>query len=482
MAVRTGDQYRESLKQLKPHVYCAGERVTHVTDHPLFRTGINQTAEGYDFAHDPAQEHRMTLVSPLIGEAISRLTHMQRDTKDAVTKLEVVRSFVQKHVCMNCGQVNGPCGLWATTYETDQKHQTQYHGRFVDFIKYVQKNDLRTSGVFMDPKGDRSRSPTEQADPDLYLHIVERRKNGIVVRGARVSITGAPYRHELIVIPSRALREAERDYAVSFAIPVDTPGVKFIARPTPSPQDQGEMDNPVSSRYGDVECITVFEDVFVPWERVFMCGEWEFAGRQVHFYGSLHRQCKCACMAARFDLLTGAGALIAEYNGLERVGHIREKLTELMTVAEIAYGCGLGAAVDGYQHPSGVWIPNGLTANAGLYYARSRYGEAMGLLQDVAGGLVVTMPTEKDYLNPETRPYMEKYLKGKADIPTEHRIRAFKLIEDLTASRLAGWLLGSSVCSGGTLQTHRVEVVRRYDLEARKKAAQALAGIRTDKS
>lgn len=476
MALKTKAEFVESLRLLRPKVYILGREVKSVVDEPLFRGTINRMGDYCDMHSDPQFRETLRTVSPLINEEVCRRgNYIQRGQEDAFLEARLVRPLNQRYLCAGCN--NAWSVLWAMTYEIDQEMGTNYHQRFIEWFKHMQRNDLRPAWGMMDPKGDRSLHPIDQADPYLHLKVIERRSNGIVVRGAKIHTSMAPCQHEMVVTPCRALRDGEEDYALSFAIPIDSPGLTFIAKPYIAPTEAREMERPLSSELGEVVSMSIFEDVFVPWERVFLCGEWQAAGRSVDLWSALHRRSKCGCVAGRIDILVGAAALIAEYNGLQRVHHIRDKLTDMMVTAEVAHGCAMCSVAEGSPHPSGVWIPNPAVANAGCYYARSRFPGFVGFLYDIAGGYAVTSPTEADYKNPATSGYIERYLKGKADVPTEHRLRALWLINDLVGSDFTGWLMGSTLCAAGNPETNRVEVYRQYDLKAAKKAAKRLAKI-----
>ena len=477
MAIKTGAEYVESLRQLKPKVYALGREVKSVADDPVFHGAINRNRAFYDLPRDPELGETIRAVSPLINEEVSRRgNYIQQTMEDSFIEARLTRPLVHRYICAACN--NASSVLWAQTWEIDQDIGTNYHQRFREWFKYMQKNDLRSAWGMMDVKGDRSLRPKDQADPYLYLKIVERKSNGIVVRGAKAHTTMGPCQHEIMVTNSRAMAEGEEDYAVSFAIPIDSPGLTFIARPYVTPTEPKEMERPFSCEFGEVVSLSIFEDVFVPWERVFLCGEWQAAGRSPALWSGIHRRSKSAgCGAGRIDIMVGAAALIAQYNGLERVSHIREKLTDMMVTAETAFGCAIGATADGSLHPSGIWMPNPAVANAGCYYARTRFPEFVGFLYDIAGGLAVTSPTEADCKNPATSGYIERYLKGKADVPTEHRLRAFRLIKELVGSEYTGYLMGSVLCAAGTPGTNRMEVYRRYDLEAARNVAKRLAKI-----
>ncbi len=481
MVVATPETYIQRLKEQKPLIYMGGEEIKNIVDNPIFRVGINAIATTYEASTKPECQNLAVLDSPLINEKISRWTHIQQSMDDAILKMRLMRKLGSLFPGCACNYrcITTDClnAAWVISYEIDKKYHTNYHERVVEIVKHVQKNDLVVGGSIVDPKGDRSLPPSKQPDPDVYLHVVEKGEDGIVVRGAKAHSTAAPYTNMLCVFPCRAMREDEKDYAVAFFTPVDAKGITYICRQSSAPTEPKEVEAPISSRYGHVEAFVVYDDVFVPWKNVFMCGEYEFAGPMMNTFASFHLWHKCGCRTNSIDLTIGAAALIADYNGVERASHIRNYLTEMIINAEIVYSCGIAAAVNGLKHESGVYIPNPLQANVGKYYASKKLGENRFYLQDTAGGLVRTMATEKDYQNPPTRRWMEKYLKGKVDIPVEHRIRAFKLVEDLTASDYAGWYHAMCISGGGGPQLLKGMILATYNLERSKKMAKVAAKI-----
>ena len=481
MAIRTREQYIESLRKQKPKVYIAGERVENVAEHPMFNRGINCVAVAYDCGNDPRYKELAVVDSPLTNEKVSRWDHLIGNEQDALNKVRLLREMGNYLVpcSYRCITIDMLLGAWAISYDIDKKYNTDYHQRVVETVKDIQRKDLVIGGALIDPKGDRSLRPSKQVDPDMYLHVVERRSDGIVVRGAKAHSTSAPYTNMLCVMPgSRPLQEDEKDYAVGFFTPVDTEGITYICRPPAIPSQPKELENPFSSRFGGhVEAFAVFEDVFIPWERVFMCGEYEFVGPLIDVFSASHLMSKCGCRPASIDLSIGAVALIADYNGTDRGRHIREYLTEMIMNANLTYSCGLAAAVEGSKHDSGVYIPKNALGYTGKAFAAKQLGEDRYFMQEAAGGLVVTMASEKDYRSPETGKYLEKYYKGREGVPTEHRVRAFRLIEDLTASDYAGWYHGMAVSGGGTPGMLRAAISLDYDLEASKRKAKRAAGI-----
>lgn len=481
MTVLTGEQYRERLKEISPEIYVRGERIDNIATHPLLRQTVNHIASGYDLAQDPEMRDRLVMRSPLSGEEIPRLLmHIQTEKDDLFVKAELTRDISSQRICTGCGS-NMLSVTWAMIYDIDAAHGTDYLSRYKEFIVRLHKTGVPFAWCMMDPKGDRSLPPSQQPTP-TDLRIVERKANGIVVSGAKLHTTLGPGAHYVVVVPCRALGEADKDFAVSFALPIDAKGIKMIARPSPGPSNDPardvSMESPLSSRFLGVEALTVFDNVFVPEENIFMCGEWEQAVNLSMYFACLHRQSKCACSAGHCDLFAGAAALAADVNGLGmKVSHIRDKITQMMMHAETGYGCALGAAVNARQHASGVWMPDPLIANSGLNAIRSTVGKHLEYLHDIAGGLVATMPTEADWNHPELRKYIEPALSGNPEYTTEQRLRAMNLIQDLAASRTTGTLLAFTVNAAGSPVTNEIAVRRMYDLEKRIKYAKEIAGI-----
>lgn len=477
MAVLTGKEYRESLKSFSPEVYIRGERVEKVWEHPLLRQTLNHAAAGCELAADPENRGTYAVHSPLVDEYVSRIGHhIQTSLEDLTVKARLTREVSGRRICAQC-MSNMLSVTWAMIYDIDQTHGTDYFPRYREFVKHLQRNGYVIAWGMMDPKGDRSLPPSKQKTP-TDLRILERRPGGIVVRGAKLHTTYGAAAHEVVAVPCRALGEDDRDFAVSFAVPIDTKGVKLIARPSPGPAREGGMESPISSRFIGVECLTVFDEVFVPEERVFMCGEWDQTHKLPLYFAGLHRQSKCACSAGHTDLLIGVAGLLADVNGLgSGPSHIRDKITDMMMAASTAYGCALGSALEGKAHPSGVLLPDPGIANAGLNHIRSVLGTHLAHIHDIAGGLIVTMPTEADWRNPELRGHIEEALAGSAKYTVEERLRVMHLAQELAASRLTGTLLGFTINAAGSPVTNRIVVRNHYDLEGKIRIAGELAGI-----
>ncbi len=476
MALRTREEYIESLRRQKPKVYLGGEEIENIVDHPAFKVGINSAAVTYELGQDPQYRELTTVMSPIINEEISRWTHIMRDEQDALAKVKMW-SGLGNYPCpchYRCITTDVIHAAWATSYEIDKNHNTSYHRNVQEIVKEVQRDDLIIGGGFVSPKGDRSKGPAEQADPDMYLHVVEKRKDGIVVRGAKAHSTASPYTNMLCVMEM----EFPEDYYVGFFTPVDTEGLTFICRPSHAPSEPKEMENPISSKFGGhIEAMMVFDDVFVPWERVFMCGEYDSVITFGPILGGSHLWHKCICRMGNVDLSIGATALIADYNGVGNAPHIFDNLCEMAMSAEILRSCAVSAAVEGWRHDSGVFVPRPSPVATGKIYSAKKLGEHRYFMQDAAGGLVGTMATEKDYRSPLSGKYLEKYYKGREGVTTEDRVRAFKLIEDLTASEFAGWYHAMCISGGGAELSFKMWLAMEYDFEKSKAKAKKAAGI-----
>jgi 4-hydroxybutyryl-CoA dehydratase/vinylacetyl-CoA-Delta-isomerase len=478
MGIKTSEQYLESLRALKPCVYIMGEKVEDVVGSPYFDITLKEMCKWYDWASDPTRKDEYACWSPLINADVSFWTHLRQDKDELLKMITVMKKNNARHFCSMC-MVIGLSIMWATTYDIDRAKGTNYHERLKDFFKHLQREDLRYCLGIMDPKGDRSLAPAEQADPDLHLRVVDRNSKGIVVNGAKMHTSNAPVVHYIFTCPSRVLGEKDRDYALSFAAPIDAKGITFITRPVPGPRGKKQLESPASSSIGFVESLSVFDNVFIPWENVFMCGEWDFTEKLIGYFSPYARLCKGTCTSARIDIIAGAAALIADYNGVGRAGHIRNKITDMMISSEIGWGCALGSVSKAVQHPSGIPIPDVSISNAGLYHSRLRLVEFLGMLQEIAGGVITTMPAETEYLNEATRGYIEKYFKGRKGVPTEDRLKLLYLIQDMTASRFGGYLVASAICAGGTPETNRVDVQRSYDLREKIRNVKAICNIET---
>lgn len=481
MALKTPQEYLESLNQLKRNIYVMGEKVDDIIDHPIIRPSINSVIMTYELALSPEHEDLMTCTSSITGEKINRFCHLHQSTDDLIKKVKMQRLLGQKTAScfQRCVGMDAMNALDSTTFEMDKKLGTDYHDRFIAFIKYVQDNDLVVDGAMTDPKGDRGLTPSQQTDPDVYVHIVEKKKDGIVVSGAKAHQTGMINSHEMIVMPTSTMTEKDKEYAVTFAIPTDTEGVIYIygRQSCDTRRLEGGSIDVGNARFGGQEVLTVFDRVFVPWERVFMCEEWEFSGMLVERFAGYHRQSYGGCKVGVGDVLIGAAATVADYNGAAKASHIKDKLIEMTHLNETLYACGIACSAEGRKTASGNYLIDMLLANVCKQNVTRFPYEIARLAQDIAGGSLVTMPSEKDFRNPEIGKYVDKYLRGVNSIPTESRMRVLRLIENITMGTAAVGYLTESMHGAGSPQAQRIMIARQGNLEHKKKLAKNIAGI-----
>lgn len=475
--MKTGAEYMEALKKLHPTVYFKGEKIDCVVGHPLVQPHINAAAATYDMAHEMEYEDLLTATSHLTGEKINRFTHIHQSSDDLIKKVKMLRAISQRtgSCYQRCVGMDALNATYSVTYDIDQKCGTDYHARFKEFLRYIQKEDLMIAGAMTDPKGDRSRSPGQQDDPDMYVHVVEKNDRGIVIRGAKMHMTGMVNSFEMLIMPTVSLKPEEKDYAVACAVPVDAKGVFHIfGRQTNDGRKFDVMDQG-NVNYGVVggECLTVLEDVFVPWERVFMCGETEFSGSLVERFASYHRQNYGGCKGGLADIMVGAAASLADYSGTAKAAHIRDKEVEMIHLTETLYACSLACSADGSELPCGSYYVNPLLANTGKQNVTRFIYEIARLSHDIAGGILATMPSEVDFNDPKLGPYVKKYLKTAKDVSVEDRYRMLRLLENMTG----GTALVESMHGAGSPQAQRVMLTRQANLERKKKLARRLAGI-----
>jgi len=477
----TAGEYLDSVRELDLNLYLFGERVNNWVDHPIIRPSLNAVAMTYKLAHEPDTQTLATTESPLTGQKVNRFTSLFQGTKDLVDKVKLQRRLGQRTACcfQRCVGMDGINAVYSTTLEADQEHGTEYHHRFREWLKHVQEKDLCVGGAMTDVKGDRGRAPSEQADPDMFVHVVARRSDGIVIRGAKGHQTGAANSHEILIMPTLRMREADRDYAVACAVPSDAQGITMIyGRQSCDTRKLEEGDIDVGNySFGGQEVLLVLDDVFVPWERVFMCGEIDFSIMLVERFAAYHRQSYGGCKAGIGDVLIGAAASMADYNGVRRAAHIRDKLGEMIHLAETIHACGLACSHEGWQTKAGNYQTNTLLANVcKLNVTRFPY-ELCRLAEDIAGGLLVTTPSEKDLRHPEIGKYIEKYLKGVPEVSTEDRFRMLTLIHAMSFGLVAPSYRTESMHGAGSPQAQKIMIERETDMPLKQELARRIAGI-----
>lgn len=476
MGLMTKAEYIESLRRLKPTVYMFGEKIENVVDNPRLRAGIEATGATYELAETPEHHDLIVTHSRLTDEPVNRFNKPPESVEDLVARVKINRLLGRRvGTCFQrCTGLDCMVALSVTTYDVDRKYGAGYHQRFTDFLKTMQKNDLTANAGVTDVKGDRNLAPKDQPDKDAYLHVVEKRDDGIVVRGAKCHQTGSLSAHEIIVLPTRALRKGEEEFAVAFAVPSDTEGViHVVGRSSLDTREQDGCDcgNIQYSKYAPT---VIFDNVFVPWERVFLCGEWEFAADLVAYFSAFHRQSHGGCKSGKIDCMVGAALTMMEYNGTEKVSHHKEKVTDMIHRAETLYGCSLAASYEGRRTPSGTYFIDPVLANASKIHEGKEMAEATRLMIDIAGGFVADLPSDRDFDHPDVGPLLKKYLKGVESTPVENRVRMFRLIEKL-AMESADTI--SDIHGGGSPAAHRLTIFRESNNEAKVKAAKRLAGI-----
>ena len=479
MALMTKEQYYKSLKGVHPTAYILGQRVENTYEHPLIKRMVAGVAKTYELAQKPEGRKNLVAESKLIDEEVNRFTKLYESRDDLLAKVRMLRFLTQRiGTCfMRCTGMDAMNAVGIEAYNCDQKYGTNYWERLLNFVKHTQRNDLVVFSGVTDVKGDRSLRPSQQKDPDMYLHIVDKNNVGIVVRGAKIHQTGSLCAHWGLIVPTREMHEPDKEYAVCFAVPVDAEGMIHVyGRGTLEARELQDCDLG-NIEYGKFANMVIFQDVFVPWEQVFLCGEYEYAGPMVRNFGSFHRHSHGGCKCGVGDVIIGAAALAADYNGLPRVSHINNKLAEMLKTTEAMYGCSIAASVEAEPTESGIYMVDRVLSNVSKLYEGKELHEAIRMMIEIAGGMVADLPSEKDMANPEIGPLLQKYLKGVENISTEDRMRLFRLIEKLAFESRD---IVSNIHGAGSPETHRLTVLRNADIESKKKLAENLAGIRKD--
>lgn len=468
MPLRTPDQYRESLRDNRV-VYYKGQRVPDVTTHPVLGVAVNHAAIDFEDRSDLA-----------VHDGYSRYFKLPQDSKDLLDRSRLIEETTRKGKTLVTlvKEIGTDClfALQMIAHHMDEHIGTKYLPKVRAFYEHCRDGDLAMAVAQTDVKGDRARGPAEQDHPDYYVRIVEERPDGIVVRGAKVHTSVTPNVNELFVIPTRQLSEADKDYAVAFAIPVNTPGVKLICSGY-GEQPTSAYDRPISAGHRMMETLTVFDDVFVPNDRIFLRGEWQYAGPLARTFVEFHRFTAVSYKLPLVDLLVGAAQLMAEYNGIERASHVREKLTWLITYAETLRSLTRMAALDCTTQPPGIAVPHTRTVNMAKLHFADNYHRALQHVQDLTGGLLVTGPSEADWKNPETAPYLERFFGGAKGVSALDRLRAINMVSDLTTGDFGGYQAVLAIHAEGSIEAEKITILREYDAASAKTYAKWVAGI-----
>ena len=476
--IESGDDYVASLRGRNLRVFLFGELVDEPVDHPLIRPSINAVAETYDLA---LQEPELaTAESPLTGKRVNRFLHVAQSADDLVAQNMMQRKLGQKTgTCFQrCVGMDAFNSLYSVTYEIDERHGTSYHERLKAFLTTMQERNYVVGGAMTDVKGDRGKAPHEQADPDLFVHVTRRTEDGIWLKGAKAHQTGCINSHWIIAMPTMRLGPKDADYAVVAAFPVDAPGITYIygRQSCDTRSLEGGSIDVGNAEFSGQEAMVVLDDVFVPWSHVFMHGEHEFASMLVERFTCYHRR-SYVCKTGVGDVLIGAAAQVAEYNGADGASHIKDKLVQMTHLNETMYAAGIASSYRAQPTKSGCYLNDDMLANVCKHHVTKMPFEMGRLAQDLAGGLVSTAPSEKELTHPEIGALLDKYLRGRADVPTEARIRILRLIENMTMGRNAVGYLTESLHGAGSPQAQRIQIGRQMRLDFKKALARRLAGI-----
>ena len=478
--IKTPEQYRESLKDGR-FVFYEGQKIYDLESDPVLKAGVELCAMDYTMMNDP-KFRDLFVDTDENGEEYSFVFKMPKTKEDLQRRREIIKTM--SRTCLEAAGgakftgVDALHSITATTMKMDKEMGTNYNARVEAFRKDIMKNDSALVVAMTDIKGNRSLRPSKQEQhKDFYVHIVEEREDGIVVRGAKAHISHSPFANEIIAVPCRAMREDEKDYAVAFAVKPNTPGLKLIlAKHATTVHDKFEAPITGSRYIGDA--IVVFDDVFIPNDRVFLKGEWQYAGEMAYMFSNFHRLSADSYKINELEILTGTAALLAEYNGLEKVSHVKEKLSWLMYYSETAEALGM-VAIDHFETDpiTGMVYPNSMYSNCAKYFFATQHHHALSLMQDIGGGILSTIPSAKDLYNPECRPYIDKYLQGKAGIPAEYRMRAIHLARDVSEATRPITTLHAE----GSLYAQVINFSTYGDWDLYKAAAKRAANIPDDK-
>lgn len=479
MKLKDGAEYMESLRKLHPVIYYKGRRIEDVTRDAATAPHVRSAAMTYALAADDEYRDLATATSHLTGQTISRFTHVHQNAEDLIKKIKLFRILGQKtgSCFQRCVGLDGINAVYTVTYEVDEEHGTDYQERFKKWLIHIQEENLMVVGAMTDPKGDRSKSPADQPDPDQYVHVVERRDDGVVIRGAKLHMTGAVNSHEILVMPTTALDEASKDYAIVCALPVNAPGVTMVFGRQAGDDRRDNLEridvgNPNFAAVGG-EAMIVFDNVFIPTERVFLDGETAFTNTIVYRFASHHRANYGACKTGLMDVLIGAVTYLSQIQGTAKASHVKDKITEMIHLCETLYCSSIACSAEGWATPSGGYMVDTMLANVCKQNVTRHHFEVARLAMDLAGGFLATLPSEYDLKSEDVGHLVKKYFSGVAGVPPEHRIKIARLIEAMTG----GTALIESMHGAGSPQAQRVMILREGNLDEKVALAKTLAGI-----
>jgi 4-hydroxybutyryl-CoA dehydratase / vinylacetyl-CoA-Delta-isomerase len=479
MKIKTSADYMSSLQAINPVIYYKGEKIEDVTVHPATAPHVRAAAMTYALASSDEYHDLATATSHLTGREVSRFTHVHQNVEDLIKKVKLLRVLGQKTgTCFQrCVGLDGINAVYSVAYEVDQKCGTDYFERFKKWLTDIQDENLMVVGAMTDPKGDRSKSPVDQPDPDQFVRVVERRSDGVVIRGAKLHMTGAVNSHEILIMPTMAMDEKSKDYALVGAIPINAPGITMVfgRQAGDDRRDKQETIDVGKPRFGAVggEAMIVFDEVFIPNERIFLNGEAEFTGSIVYRFAAHHRANYGACKTGLMDVLTGAVTYLAQAQGSAKGSHVRDKVTEMIHLSETLYSSSIACSAEGVPTESGAYMVDTMLANVCKQNVTRFHFEVARLAVDLAGGFIATLPSEYDLRSDDVGHLVKKYFTGVAGIPVEDRIKIGRLIEAMTG----GTAMVESMHGAGSPQAQRIMIFREGDLVKKMSLAKALAGI-----
>ncbi|MFX0179432.1 MAG: 4-hydroxyphenylacetate 3-hydroxylase family protein [Candidatus Hodarchaeota archaeon] len=485
--MRTKEEFMQDLSKMKKNIFYDGERIDRLDERQI--PCINTIGTTFELVEDPEYANLLLAKSHLTGETINRFTHIHQNTDDLHKKQDMTRKICQRvggciQRCMGCDATNA---VYNVSYEADKSNdgKTNYHENFKKWLERFQKEDLIAACAQTDVKGNRIKRPADQEDPDMYVHVLEKKENGIIVRGCKVHISEASVSDEILVVPTRALRPEDKDYAVAFALPADYEGVKQVV----TIHNFRKRDHfKRGFMPGATDSYVIFDDVFVPWERVFLCGEYQHAGTLALLFALFHRHSYSGCKPAIGDLVVGTAALAAEYNNIHKAPHVRSKLAELIMVAELGYAAGYAASdlgkpevympgVGFIPYGPGSYIPNSIYCNVGRCLSGENVFREAEIITDLSGGIPATFPHEKDFINPELKDHLNKYITRNPHISPENAAQFWRYVGDVFCSATGGVHLFGSYHGGGSPIMENIAITTQYDIESRKDMVKKIAGI-----
>jgi len=476
MGLRTSEEYKESLRDGR-NVYIKGEKVKDVTEHPILGIMVDTVAQGFDLSNSnkPEIKNLFAVAHSESGELFNRLFLTPRKSEDLLNRAKMIQLSFELTGGFPYGKDIGTDCLNAAFVVAGEMQKKEYQENAMNYLEYIRRYDLNLCGAVTCVKGDRSKGPSDQIHPDYYLRIVDKSKEGIVVKGAKIHNTNAPVANEIIVVPTRQMNETEADYALSFAIPANTKGITFISRPGRGEWTEFEFQpkHPVREL---TEAIIVFDNVFVPKERIFMCGEWQYSMHLTYTFATFHRFTAISYKLPRLEVMAGCALAMAEYNGLNKVRHIRDKLSDIAAYVETLRALIKASANDPVLYDD-IAVPNPLITNMAKLHFASKYHEFTKLIQDIAGGIIATKKKKKDWENPDIHDYLEYYLGGSEKFETEERLRMIHTTNRMLCSHESALREVSAIHAEGSLAAQKIMILSEAPLQRYKEMARKEAGI-----